>query len=49
MILRQTYLSVYINFDFWILLNNIAYVDVIYHFIEVNNQLRLLLLVISNI
>ncbi len=46
MILRQARSSVYINFDLWTSSNNTAYFNVICHFIDVNKQLRTLLLAV---
>lgn len=48
MILRQARSSVYINFDLWTLSYNSTYVDIICHFINVNKQLRTLLLAVRH-
>ncbi len=48
-ILRQARSSVNISFDLWTSSSNSAYVDVICHFIDVNKQLKTLLLAVHYI
>lgn len=48
-IFRQTRSSVHISFDLWTSLSNFAYVDIICHFVDINKQLRILLLAVRYI
>ena len=48
-ILRQARSSVHISFDLWTSSSNSAYVDVICHFVDVNKQLRTMLLAVRHI